>query len=61
MILHKRFMQFINKHKLIILQQFGFLPNHSTILALIDSMNEIIVRILSKEKFSYDATFFILL
>ena len=34
--LHKRFMKFIDKNKIIILEQFGFLPKHSTIHALIE-------------------------
>lgn len=40
-LLHKRFMKFINKHKIIILNQFGFLKKHSTISALIDLVDHI--------------------
>lgn len=40
-LLHKRFMKFIDKYKIIILQQYGFLPKHSTIFALIDVVDNI--------------------
>ena len=40
-LLHKRFMEFINKYKIIILEQFGFLKKHSTMLALIDVIDNV--------------------
>ena len=40
-LLHRRFMKFINKHKIIILNQYGFLAKHSTISALIDLVDSI--------------------
>ena len=40
-LLHKRFMKFINKHKVIILNQYGFLEKHSTVSALIDLVDDI--------------------
>ena len=40
-LLHKRFMKFINKHKIIILNQYGFLKFHSTTMALIDVIDNI--------------------
>ena len=40
-IIHTRLMNFIDKHNIIILQQFGFLPKHSTIQALIEVVDNI--------------------
>ena len=40
-LLHKRFMKFIEKHKIIILNQYGFLKKHSTVFALIDVVDHI--------------------
>ena len=40
-LLHKRFIKFIDKHNIIILQQFGFLPKHSTIHALTEVVDNI--------------------
>ena len=40
-LLHKRFMNFIDKHKIIILNQYGFLKKHSTVFALIDVVDYI--------------------
>ena len=34
-------MKFIEKHKIMILQQYGFLPKHSTVFALIDVIDSI--------------------
>ena len=40
-LLHKRFMDFIKKYEIIILEQFGFLPKHSTTHALIEVIDTI--------------------
>ena len=40
-LIHKRMMNFIDKHNIIILEQYGFLKNHSTVLAVIDAINNI--------------------
>ena len=40
-LLHKRFIKFIEKHHIIILEQFGFLPKHSTIHALTEVIDNI--------------------
>ena len=40
-LIHKRFMKFINKYKIIILEQYGFLKNHSTMSALIDVIDNV--------------------
>ena len=40
-LLHKRFIKFIEQHKIIILEQYGFLKYHSTVLALIESIDNI--------------------
>ena len=40
-LIHKRLMEFINKYKIIIWEQFGFLKKHSTMLALIDVIDNV--------------------
>ena len=40
-LLHTRFIKFIEKHKIIILNQYGFLKKHSTGFALIDVVDNI--------------------
>ena len=40
-LLYKRFIKFIEKQKIIILEQYGFLRKHSTISALIDNIDNI--------------------
>ena len=40
-LIHKRFMQFIDRYKILILEQYGFLKNHSTMSALIDVIDNV--------------------
>ena len=40
-LIHKRLMAFINKYKIIILEQYGFLKDHSTMCALIDVIDNV--------------------
>ena len=40
-LIHKRLMEFINKYRIIILEQFGFLKDHSTMCALIDVIDNV--------------------
>ena len=40
-LIHKRLMIFINKYKILILEQYGFLKNHSTMSALIDVIDTV--------------------
>ena len=40
-LIYKRFIKFIEKHQIIILQQYGFLRKHSTVLALIENVDNI--------------------
>ena len=40
-LIHKRFMEFINKYKILILEQYGFLKHHSTMSALIDVIDNV--------------------
>ena len=40
-LIHKRLMEFINKYKIIILEQYGFLKDHSTMCALIDVIDNV--------------------
>ena len=40
-LIHKRLMAFINKYKILILEQYGFLKNHSTMSALIDVIDNV--------------------
>ena len=40
-LIHKRLMEFINKYKILILEQYGFLKNHSTMSALIDVIDNV--------------------
>ena len=40
-LIYRRFIKFIEKHKLIVLEQYGFLKKHSTTLALINLVDTI--------------------